>query len=367
MRVLMLSKACIVGIYQRKLEEMAAIDSELELTLAVPPYWKSKSGTTTLHEVYTQGYALAVLPVAFNGKFHIHFYPKLGHLIKKIQPHIVHIDEEPYNFATFHANLLARRFGAKTLWFSWQNLDRQYPPPFSWMEQYNLHHIDHAIAGSQSAAHIWRRKGYQGPLSVIAQFGVDPEIFSPSPNTTHADTVRIAYAGRFVQEKGIDLLIHALSELKGRWSATFLGSGPAERQLRALVDTLDLRQKVKFKSQIPSIEMPDFYRQTDILVLPSRTLPNWAEQFGRVLIEAMACETCVVGSDSGEIPYVLGDAGLVFAEGDAAQLRLQLQHLIDHPDQRAELGKKSRERVLKSFTQKQVAQATLEIYRELIR
>jgi glycosyltransferase involved in cell wall biosynthesis len=280
---------------------------------------------------------------------------------------VVHIDEEPYNFATLHANVIARKMHAKTLWFSWQNQPRHYPPPFSWIERYNLRHVDHAIVGSQSAAAIWRHKGYQGPLSIIAQFGVDPGIFSPAASIKRSNTVHIAYAGRFVYEKGLDVLIYALAKLTGPWQATFLGSGPAEKELRMLVANLHLQQKIQFQSQIPSTEMPAFYRNTDILVLPSRTLPNWTEQFGRVLIEAMACGTCVVGSDAGEIPHVIADAGLVFPEDDVEQLRNHLQHLVHHAELRESLSKKGRQHVLSTYTQKHVAQATLQVYPEMLK
>jgi len=76
-RVLMLSKACVAGIYQRKLEEMAARRSSLDLTLAVPASWRDERGITPLERVALQGYRLKVLPIAFNGSFHLHFYPIL--------------------------------------------------------------------------------------------------------------------------------------------------------------------------------------------------------------------------------------------------------------------------------------------------
>ena len=64
--------------------------------------------------------------------------------------------------------------------------------------------------------------------------------------------------------------------------------------------------------QIPSDQVAVEMRKLHALVLPSRTTPRWKEQFGRVLIEAMACGVPPVGSDSGEIPHVIDDAGLVF-------------------------------------------------------
>ncbi|MEA3396872.1 MAG: glycosyl transferase family 1, partial [Chloroflexota bacterium] len=104
----MLSKACIVGAYQRKLEEIA-VEPDVELVVAVPPYWKDERGITPLERAHIHGYRLEVLPLALNGQFHLHFYPTLGRLLREARPDVVHIDEEPYNLATFHANWLARR------------------------------------------------------------------------------------------------------------------------------------------------------------------------------------------------------------------------------------------------------------------
>ncbi len=111
--------------------------------------------------------------------------------------------------------------------------------------------------------------------------------------------------------------------------------------------------------------MPDFYRRLDVLALPSRTTPTWKEQFGRVLIEAMACGVPVVGSDSGEIPHVIGDAGLIFAEDDVAALRTHLQRLADDAVQRLHLGEMGRERVLARYTMARIAQETVAVYEQV--
>jgi glycosyltransferase involved in cell wall biosynthesis len=366
LRVLLLSKAYVVGIYQRKLEEMARLDSDLHLTLAVPPFWKDRAGILTLERVHTEGYTIKVLPMAFNGRFHLHFYPQLSNLIRNLQPHIVHIDEEPYNLATFHANILARRSGAKTIWFSWQNLERRYPPPFSWFEKYNLKNVNYAITGSQTSSKVWRAKGYAGPLAVIPQLGVDPITFSPAGDAPPSPNPHILYAGRLVPEKGVEILVKALANLNKSWRATILGNGPAENKLKSLVESLGLKDRITFMAHIASTDMPNLYRQTDILVLPSRTTPNWTEQFGRVLVEAMACGVCVIGSDAGEIPDVIGEAGLIFPEGDVKQLSDQLKALIDDAERRQILGVKGRQRILERYTQTHIAQATLKVYKELV-
>ena len=100
--------------------------------------------------------------------------------------------------------------------------------------------------------------------------------------------------------------------------------------------------------------------------MPSRTRPNWKEQFGRVIIEAMACGVPVIGSDSGEIPHVIGDAGLVFSEGDAGGLRDHLARLQAEPGLAEALGELGRQRVLEHFTQASIARRTAAVYAEMM-
>ncbi len=365
MRVLMISKACLVGIYQRKLEEIARF-SDIELMVVVPPSWRDGSRLVTLERAHTTGYKLAVEPIILNGNFHLHFYPRLGHRMHAFAPDVVHIDEEPYNFATFHALRLARRARAPALWFTWQNLNRRYPLPFRLIERYNLRHAAYAIAGSTGAAAVWREKGYTGPLAIIPQFGVDPDIFIPRPDG--GGTTRgflIGYVGRLVPEKGVDLLLEAVAGVNAACRLVIVGAGPECPRLERLAHHLGVADRVLFKGGLPSLQMPAFYQKLDALVLPSRSRPNWVEQFGRVLIEAMACGVPVIGSDSGEIPNVVGDAGLIFPEGDAGALQECLMRLMCDPDLWADLARRGRERVLTHFTQAQVAAQTVTVYRQM--
>jgi glycosyltransferase involved in cell wall biosynthesis len=303
--------------------------------------------------------------MAFNGHFHVHFYPRLARLFRRIRPDIVHIDEEPYNLATAQAVWLARRTGARPLFFTWQNLMRRYPPPFRWIEQYTLRQAAFAIAGNADAVAVLRAKGYSGPVQVIPQFGVDPELFSPGEKESTGEAFTVGYVGRLVAEKGVDDLIRALAGLSGPWRLRIVGSGPLRQALEAETRVLGVGKWVSFEEQVPSIEIPTHLRQIDVLVVPSRTRPNWKEQFGRVLVEAMSCGVAVVGSDCGEIPRVIGKAGLVFPEGDVETLRGCLAQLMHDPSRRAELARQGRARVLAHYTQAQVAAQTYAVYQEV--
>jgi glycosyltransferase involved in cell wall biosynthesis len=121
-----------------------------------------------------------------------------------------------------------------------------------------------------------------------------------------------------------------------------------------------------FTGGVADTAVPDYLACMDALVLPSRTTPSWAEQFGHVLIEAMAAGVPVVGSSSGAIPEVIGEAGLVFPEGDAAALRAQLATLFDDPALRKRLIERGRARVERLYTNERIALAQRDIYRQVL-
>jgi glycosyltransferase involved in cell wall biosynthesis len=367
LRVVILSKALVVGAYHSKLKQLAA-QPDMDLIAVVPPSWRDERGELRLEPTPAAGYQFIVTPIRFNGSFHLHYYPQFDRLLKQLKPDLVHIDEEPYNLATFLAQRSARAVKARTVFFSWQNLNRTYPPPFSWFERYVLQHAAAGIVGNRDSEQVWRVKGYGGPLTIIPQVGVEPDIFKPlDERTPDASTFVIGYAGRFVEEKGVDLLLKALSGLTGEWRADLVGSGPEQARLAELAQRLNLANRVRFLPWLPSAQTVSYYHTIDVLVLPSCSRPHWKEQFGRVLVDAMACGVPVVGSTCGEIPNVIGDAGLIFPEGDATALRAQLQRLHGDATLRRDLAQRGRQRVLDHFTQAQIAQKTYEVYHSVLR
>jgi glycosyltransferase involved in cell wall biosynthesis len=365
MRTVLVSKALVVGAYQRKAEEIARLG--VDLTVLTPPAWRDRRGTQIAERTHTAGYELRTIPLRFNGSYHLHHYPTLYRELQRLQPDVVHLDEEPYNAATWLGVRAARRAGAATTFFTWQNLQRSYPPPFRWFEQAIYAACPQAIAGNQDAAHVLRRKGYGGEITVLPQFGVDPSIFSPPDQPAASESLRIGYAGGLLPEKGIDLLLRSCADLRGQWQLSIAGGGAEEMVLRRMAEELGIADRVQWVNRIPSDQMPTFYRGLDVLALPSRTLPNWKEQFGRVLIEAMSCGVAVIGSDSGEIPHVISAAGLIFPEEDAARLAAHLQRLLDDRSATRQLGQAGRARVLAHFTMAHIAAETVAVYRRLVR
>src|SRR5579884_2590811 len=297
MRVAIVSKTFVAATAQRQLEWIAR-QPGVELTLITPDAWRSDDGRTLpFVGQFVEGYAYRRLPVVFNGKYHFYLYRGLRHTLDALRPDLVHIDEEPYNPAGAQAQRVADRLGAATVFVAWQNLYRAYPPPFAQLEQYNYAHTAHIIAGNSGAAEVVRKKGYAGPLSVFSLHGVDPDVYAPRPGSacTDGDFV-IGYVGRLVLYKGIGLLIEALAGLPATCRLRLVGSGPDEQRLRELAATQGVADRVDFVAAVPTTEIPAVLADLDVLALPSLSQPNWVEQFGRVLIEAMSCGVPVVGS-----------------------------------------------------------------------
>ncbi len=369
MRVAVVSKTFVAASSQRMLEELATAPG-MELTLITPPEWRSDDGRILpFVPTYTRGYQVRPTPVVFNGRYHFYMYRGLSGIIRELHPDIVHIDEEPYNPAGAQAQRAAQQAGARSVFVVLQNLYKDYVFPYSAMERYNYARTAHVIAVNAAAGDVLRRKGYKGPLSVFTVYGIDPEMYQPMPRREARpapDTVVIGYLGRLTLYKGTGLLIEALASMPPRYRLRFIGSGPDEPTLRQMVDRRGLRERVDFHPAVPTTGVPAALAEVDMLAVPSMTQPNWVEQFGRVLIEAMACGTPVIGSNSGEIPRVIGDCGLIVPEGDVNALRAALSRLGEDPQMRAAYARAGRERVLRMFTNLAAAQNIYRVYQSVL-
>lgn len=149
-------------------------------------------------------------------------------------------------------------------------------------------------------------------------------------------------------------------------SLLIVGDGPEREALRARAEAA-LPGRVVFTGAVPHERVAEYYRCMDVLVLPSRTGQHWREQFGRTIIEALACGVPVVGSDSGAVPATLSlTAGLSYPEGKVSALAELLARLAASPGERAALAEKGRRRVLESFTTEAVAQALYAVAQEAV-
>jgi glycosyltransferase involved in cell wall biosynthesis len=357
MKVVIVSKALVSATYRRKLTEMAALG--VDITAVIPNQWR-EGGGQRYEPSDDRSYQVVVTPIRFNGRFHLHYYPALPGILSREQPDIVHVDEEPYNLATFLGISSASRAGIPGIFFTWQNILRKLPPPFRQMESYVYARSALGLAGTDEARQVLQTKGYRGRIAVVPQFGVDPAVFRPGEPP--AGPFTIGFFNRLTPGKAPLLVLSALEALPRDTQLLMVGDGPLRAEVEREIEARGLQRRVTLLPRVPSDRMPDLVRRIHVSVLPSVTTPTWKEQFGRVLIEAMASGIPVVGSDSGEIPRVVGNAGLIVPEGDPAALARAVETLYTDTELRRALGARGRQRVLDCFTHAKIAERTVAAY-----
>jgi glycosyltransferase involved in cell wall biosynthesis len=365
-KVLYVSKASRVAAHRDK---VAVLAKRVDTTLVVPQRWGGQPDETALPD----DPRTIVLPALFHGHNHFHLYRGLARTLDAERPDIVHADEEPYSAVTGQIAALCGPRGIPFVFFGWQNLDKRLPPPFGALRKSVFARAAGGIGGTERAASVLRRAGYRGPLAVIPQMGVSPARYRPDADARARVRARIGipgnvpvvgFLGRLTREKGVHLLLEAAASLSDLWILV-IGGGAEESSLRAYANSLGVSARTRFVGAVPSIDVPEWLAALDMLALTPLATPGWAEQFGRALIEAMACEVAVVGSDSGEIAAVIGDGGIVVPEGSVPDLRAALSALTRDPSERARLARAGRARVLAQFTQDVVVDRTIAFYGEV--
>ena len=203
------------------------------------------------------------------------------------------------------------------------------------------------------------------PTAVAPAIVPDPTPFLSvdHPVRSEGGPVRVGYVGRLVPEKGVQWLISALDGLEGT-RLVVVGSGPYGSELRRMAARRGV--DAEFVGAIDAPGMPAAIASLDLVVVPSLTRPGWAEQFGRVVCEAMLVGIPVITSDSGSLAAVVGDGGIAVAELDHAALRSAVVSLIDDPNARRELGARGREWALEHLVPNAAARTLVSLWREVV-
>jgi glycosyltransferase involved in cell wall biosynthesis len=210
----------------------------------------------------------------------------------------------------------------------------------------------HGIVFSRTAKEIFGKRGFQNTTYIPPP--VDVQIFQPATPVRKTAFI-VGYVGRLVECKGVDMILKALASLPESVTALIIGEGDARRRLESLARELGVSERVAFHNSVSPSELREMYSKMDVVVLPSRTTKYWREQFGRVLVEAMACGIPVIGSTCGEIPNVIADAGLVFKEDSVEGLRLGIERLFSNENLIKNLAERGKARVRKVFSLEVVA------------
>lgn len=281
------------------------------------------------------------------------------------RPHIIDLDHEGYSVPAAEIITLRNIFApkAKIVMQTAQNIYKRYPVPFRQFEQRAFRQIDGAYMCSDTVREVLMAKGFDKPYT-LAPFGVDLDLFKPKPiRLQDGMPFTIGYLGRLLPEKGLLTIADALSQVRAQnWRFMVVGDGPERGPLEAALKQYGLLHKTIFTGAVPYERTPEYLQWMDALIIPTRTTDKIREQFGRVIVEAMACGVPVIGSTCGAIPEVIGDAGLIFQEEDDEELADTLDRLLDDEVLRRRLIRDGRERVENNFTWEHAAERIFSLY-----
>ena len=355
---------------------------DTSLTLVFPQHWPStlfthKASIDPLEQ--TANYTPIALPTQREGNelLYTYHHKPLFELMKSVRPDLIYVEQGTNALSYAQINFYAKRLGliTKNIFFTWVN----WNPAHSLKSKLFLTPIEHfnlacsagAIVGNNDAKTILLNKGFKKPIIVLPQLGVNQYLFKPAEQPIIEHTKKyIGYIGRITEEKGIFFLVHAflaLAELFPDWSLVFVGKGDALHRLRSFVASKQMLHRVEFCDPVPHNQIATMLQKMNLLVLPSYDTSSWREQFGHVIIEAMACNVPVLGSNAGEIPHVIGDAGLIFEQRNANALLTQLQTLLQDNALRKTLGELGYARVHNHYTHEIIAAKTIDFWRQILK
>ncbi len=388
MRILVASHSYIVDLNCEKLRALSRLEPDIEVAVVVPRRWRPGGVQNKIIETQPrQEGSFRIVPISNfseNNQSLLSFGAEIIPFLRQFRPQIIHVEQGAKALGYAQLITLNKLLGlkAKNLFFTWWNLPYELKFPLSLLEAYNLKNTHGLICGNQDGVDILRQHGYKGPVQVMPQLGVDEHLFRPQPQPElksklgiRPDEFVVGFVGRFVPEKGLLTLGQALAGLKEHsWKWVLLGRGMLKDVLAQKVKEWGIEDRVVWVESVPHDEVPCYINLMDTLVLPSETdmefktmtSIGWKEQFGHVIIEAMAAKVPVIGSDSGEIPFVIEEAGLVFPEKNVAALQKCLTSLMEDPKLAEKLAHLGYERAMARYTNQALAKQLLGFYKELL-
>jgi glycosyltransferase involved in cell wall biosynthesis len=333
-RLLVVSHPSVRPVNQSVYELLAG--NGWDVTLVLPSTWRDEYSHGRFRPTPLPGLAgrIVPVPILLPGRPQRHIYvARVRAMVRRVSPIAAFLEQEPFSIPALQWGIALGNTGVPFGVQADENLDRRLPAPARFIRSKVLPRATFVAARSPAAAQLVRKWGMTGAVGLV------PHAVPTWPTypRTQERLFTIGYAGRLVEEKGLRDLIAAIRRLGPGTRLILAGDGPLRGWLEAQdVDGTELL----IRSDVRHEDMPRVYAEMDVLVLPSRTTPTWAEQFGRALAEALWCGVPVLGSDSGEIPWVIRTTGggHVFREGDDRELAVLLARLRDDPDERRRLA-----------------------------
>lgn len=374
-RLISIAHSYCVALNRRLADEMERQgNGRWEVTAVAPRFFHGDLRPVPLETRRGEQCRVEAVPARWTNRIHLMHYGRRLRRILSESWDLVHCWEEPFVVAGGQVGWWTRK-RTPLVYATFQNLPKRYPAPFAWIERYAMNRAAGWIPfGHTVDDTLSERKLYADRPRRIIPLGVDTDHFRPCPAARARIHLRLGWAepgppvvgvlGRFVREKGLEMLMRALDRARSPWRALFVGAGPLETALRDWGNGHG--DRVRVVTGVRHHDVPAYLNAMDVLCAPSQTTSAWREQLGRMLIEAFACGLPVIGSDSGEIPYVVGDAGMVLGERDETAWTSGLSELLESPARRAELRSSGLHRARTVYSWPVVARQHLEFFSDLL-
>lgn len=214
---------------------------------------------------------------------------------------------------------------------------------------------DHFLAVTNVAKQTLIKEGVSENKITVVPMGVDLSRFKPA-KTQRKKAKNILFVGRLVPEKGIGELLSAYAAEKfhnPQLTLTLIGSGPLKNKCLAAGAIV---------KQASYQQIHREYKNADIFILPSKPTQTWEEQYGMVLIEAMACGLPIITTNTPVLHEVCGPAALYFLPGDSLQLSSQLHALINDDQLRSKLSQTSLKLAMQRYDHRKIAKQIQKVY-----
>lgn len=220
-------------------------------------------------------------------------------------------------------------------------------------------HCDAFFCHYPDAVECFRQEGYNGPIYMQTQVGVNTEWFHP--NETARKEIREKYnlgnsyvfgsATRLNTSKGIDDIVKALP-IHGNWKYLMMGAGSEDdtERLKKLVAERNLEDKIIMTGFVDWYDMTKYWNAIDCALHLPRTTESWEETFSLSVVQAMVTGKPIIGSDSGSVPYQIGSDGMIVPEQNIEVLREKIEWVLSHQKEATEIGRKMQKRAENCFS-----------------
>jgi glycosyltransferase involved in cell wall biosynthesis/SAM-dependent methyltransferase len=286
---------------------------------------------------------------------------------------------------TYQAAMMKQKFGNRIIALEWENIPFAYEEDEQMreMKRFNRQMVDHFVAVTERARDALIIEGVPEDKITVIPMGIDVNRFRPDDEARWRlrkefgigkEERVVLFTGRLVWEKGIYDLLYAAKLVTREDSVrnihlrfVVIGKGSESSGIKSRVEELGVGSVFTFIEDYPYHKMHEMYNMADIFVLPSISTRTWKEQFGMVLIEAMACGLPVISTLSGSIPEVVGDAGIIVQSNDPGDLSTAIMKLLKDDTLKKELSIKGRERALNEFNSQKIAQKFNLLFEEVVK